>query len=75
MYISIYLSLSLYIYIYKIYIYIYRERSYTYVCIYIYIYIYNLPPLIRTPPNKKPPLGGDKYLLLSSYTEARLPPS
>ena len=35
-----------------------------YVCIYIYIYlytciyVYNLPPLIRNPPNKKPPLGG-----------------
>ena len=50
--INTYISLSLYIYIY-IYVYIY-------IYIYIYILICNLHPLIRTPPNKKPPLGGNK---------------
>ena len=39
------------------------------------IVMFNLHPLIRNPPNKKPPLGGNKYLLLSIDTEARLPPS
>ena len=62
-------------YVYNIYIYIYIYIMYIiHMYVHIYIYIYNMYCII-SPPNKNPPLGGNKYLLLTIYTEARLPPS